>query len=363
MAFYSAKDIPGKNNFMPLGLLFVSVEEEIFCSNQVKFNGQPVGVIVADSINLASYAADFVEIIYEDQGTRYFKDYDIFKLKLNFLEKQSITLPTLKEVLNSTNDESNRIFVNESFGNAEENDKLNLKHKISGHLELGGQYHFHLETQTCIAVPTEDGLDVFSSTQWIEPTQVAIAECLKMPNNYINMTVRRLGGGFGAKLSRSAQIACGAALPAFLLNRPVRFVMSLEQNMTVVGKRYGCISDYEVDVDQNGLIQKFNSKYAQDYGCSSNEGVADLTQMFYNNCYNGKHFKVTKNGVLTDSASNTWMRAPGSLEATAMIENVMEHIARKVDKDPFDVKMTNMEENSKLMQIFPEFVDSVGEII
>ena len=272
-------------------------------------------------------------------------------------------MPTLKDVFNSTSDVSSRTFASETFGNAEENHEPNLKHKISGHLEIGGQYHFHMETQTCIAIPTEDGLDIFSSTQWIVPTQVTIAECLEVPNNYINMTVRRLGGGFGAKLTRSSQIACGAALPAFLLNRPVRFVMSLEQNMTVVGKRYGCISDYEVEVDQNGLIQKFNSKYAQDYGCSSNEGVADLTQIFYNNCYNGKYFKVTKNVVLTDSASNTWMRAPGSTEGIAMIENVMEHIARKLVKDPFDIRMTNMDENGALMKIFPEFVNSVGEFI
>lgn len=264
-------------------------------------------------------------------------------------------------MVSSTVDESNRIFCNETFGNAEESNERNLKHKITGHLELGGQYHFHMETQTCIAVPTEDGLDVFSATQWIEPTQVTIAECLNKPNNFINMTVRRLGGGFGAKLSRSAQIACAAALPAFLLNRPVRCVMSLEQNMTVVGKRYGCISDYEVHVDENGLIQKLKSKYSQDFGCSKNENVADLTQIFYNNCYDGKHFQVTKNSVLTDSASNTWMRAPGSVEAVAMIENIMEHIARKVDRDPFDIKMINMDETYELKKIFPEFVSSVGE--
>lgn len=43
-------------------------EEEIFCSGEVLFHGQPAGIIVAESFTLANYAASFVKILYEKNG-------------------------------------------------------------------------------------------------------------------------------------------------------------------------------------------------------------------------------------------------------------------------------------------------------
>lgn len=44
-----------------------------------------------------------------------------------------------------------------------------------------------------------------------------------------------------------------------------------------------------------------------------------------------------------------------------MIENIMEHIARKVNKDPVDVRMSNIPADSEMKKLLPEFVKSVGE--
>lgn len=143
--------------------------------------------------------------------------------------------------------------------------------KITGRLEVGSQYHYTMEPQTCLAIPIEDGLDVYSATQYIDATQIAIADSLKLPNNLINMSVRRVGGGYGAKISRSIQIACATALAAHLSNRPVRFIMTIEANMAVCGKRYACIGDYDVDFDEHGKIHKLVSSYTEDAGCSPNE--------------------------------------------------------------------------------------------
>ena len=238
---------------------------------------------------------------------------------------------------------------------------LNATHKIDGHFEINGQYHFTMEAQTCVVVPIEDGLDVYSSTQWIDSSQIAIANTLNVPNHYINMNVRRLGGAYGSKISRSAQIACAAALAAYLLNRPIRFVMTIEQNMTVCGKRFACINDYSVEIDDNGLIKKLKNDFAEDFGCSNNESTLDGASEFFKNCYDARPFTVKSMATLTDAPSSTWCRAPGTTEGIAMIENIMEHIAFQVKKDPVDVRLSNIPAISPMKTILPDFLTSVGK--
>lgn len=83
--------------------------------------------------------------------------------------------------------------------------------------------------------------------------------------------MKRLGGAYGAKISRATQIACACALVCYKLNRPVRFIMSIESNMLAIGKRYDTRQEYEIGINDNGQIQYLNSKHWGNSGCSFNE--------------------------------------------------------------------------------------------
>lgn len=253
-----------------------------------------------------------------------------------------------------------RVQVFPDFCKAATRTGFNTKYKLNGKFEIESQFHFSLEPQTCVCVPIEDGMDVYSATQWMDATQIAIAEALSVPNNFVNMQVRRLGGGFGGKISRPALIACATAVAAHLLNRPVRFVMTIEANMNIIGKRYPCINNYDVEVDGDGKIQKLVNDYVEDYGSCFNE-PAYLTTGFFSNCYDSETFEVIAKKAKTDTASNTWCRGPGTLEGIAMIENIMEHIAFKVKKDPVEVRLNNVPEGSEMKKFLPDFAKSVGE--
>lgn len=85
------------------------------------------------------------------------------------------------------------------------------------------------------------------------------------------------------------------------------------------------------------------------------------TSSFIKNCYQTEGWNVSTQSAITNSASNTWMRAPGTTEAIAMTEHVMEHIARVVGKDPVDVKIENLTEDSIFKTMMPEFITSVGK--
>ncbi|XP_055604383.1 uncharacterized protein LOC129752632 [Uranotaenia lowii] len=338
-AFYGAKDIPGKNDFMPTELDNPETEE-IFCSGFVLYHGQPIGVIVADTFDLAQKASKLVRITYSESDGK-------------------PILPTLKSVLAAN--ATDRIVdlpydqLGDEYGKVEEQPFK----KIQGRFELPLQFHFSMECQTCICVPKEDGMDVYSSTQWVDFCQVAIAQALNIPENSMNFYVRRLGGGFGSKISRSSQIACACAIAAHFSQRPVRLILSLESNMEAIGKRDACTSNYEIEVDQNGKVIKLLNNFVEDYGCSLNEPVAGIVTMFYKNCYDASRWKLVGKAAVTDSASNTFCRAPGTNEAISMAENLMEHIAHALGKDPLEVRLQNMSPDCKMRTLLPEFVKDI----
>ena len=240
---------------------------------------------------------------------------------------------------------------------------VNATQNLKGHFSINGQYHFTMETQTTICVPGEqDTMDVYSSTQSMDLVQIAIAQMLNVPESSINMQVRRIGGGFGGKLSRSSLIACAAALACFWSQVPIRFVMTIESNMETIGGRYPLTSSYDIDIDDNGKIQKLTNNYVEDYGCSKNEPVAFMTTPHFNNCYNTDTWTVNASSALTDSASNVFCRSPGSLEGIAMIENIMEHIAMVTGKDSMAVRFQNMSSDNPIVQICNDFKKDLGKL-
>ncbi|KAH8338948.1 hypothetical protein KR074_005906, partial [Drosophila pseudoananassae] len=341
IAFYSAKDIPGKNTFSDPSFGFQV--EEIFCSGLVRFCEQPCGVIVALSADQAQRAAKLVEISYSNPSPQ-------FRL-----------LPSLKDVFASPTLESSRISLVAMSSVKELHFSGQPDMEVRGIFEMGLQYQFPMEPQTTVAVPFEDGLKVFSSTQWMDHTQSVIAHCLQLKANNVQLQVRRLGGAYGSKISRGNQVACAASLAAYKLNRPARFVQSMESMMDCNGKRWACRSDYQCHVKNNGKIVGLSHDYFEDAGWCPNDSPVNLQSKFTaSNCYDftERNFKLSGHEVLTDAPSSSWCRAPGSVEGIAMIENIIEHVAFEVQKDPAEVRLANISSGNKMSELLPEFLQS-----
>lgn len=337
LAFYSTKDIPGKNSFIVKGTLGAADDEEIFVEKTVKYYHQPLGVIAAESSSIASNAATKVRIMY----TR--TDHKV--------------VTTLGEVLADKTRHHNRI---QNLHNSGEYLTATDGKEINGIFDMGTQYHFTMEPQTTVCVPNEDGIKVYSATQWMDLAQIVIARMLKMQQNMIQVIVRRLGGGYGAKISRGQQAACACALVAFHLNRPARFIQTIESMMNSLGKRYSNNSNYKVKVNGKGKILTLQNIFYEDCGWSLNENPINFhSTLMARNCYQQTDsWKLEGNAVTTDAPSNTWCRAPGSNEGVAMMENIIDHIAVETDQDPIDVRLINIDSNSKMKELLPVFVKS-----
>ena len=318
VSFVTHQDIPGINNIT----FNKNFAEPLFVSRHVNYAGQAVGVIVATSSDIAHRAARLVRITYNNMKP----------LVLNIKDALEVEGRQSSAPVGEPDIEGD---VEEEFAAAGER-------TVSGEFEIGSQYHFHLETQTCVVRPEEDGLTVSSSTQYVDMVQRMVAAHLDMKESDINMTVRRLGGAFGGKISQANIPATACAVAANKLNRPVRLRMDLRTNMELLGKRLPYLVRYKASVDQAGKMTGVKMKIYCDSGYSYNESTADTAASFARNVYISKAWRISPIAVLTDKASNTYVRAPGSTQGHAIMENIVEHLAHSLEMDPLEFRMINM---------------------
>lgn len=86
---------------------------------------------------------------------------------------------------------------------------------LEGEARTGGQEHFYLETNATLAIPKEDELEIFCSTQHPAEIQKLISHVLNIHSHKIVVKAKRLGGGFGGKESRSLLLALPVAFAAY----------------------------------------------------------------------------------------------------------------------------------------------------
>ncbi|XP_073945874.1 uncharacterized protein [Choristoneura fumiferana] len=316
IAFYSAKDIPGDNSFTPVGGFAFLADEELFCNAQVKYNGQVVGIIAAETRHLAEIAAKLVHVKYKN------------------VRKPVIDIKEAKKDPNRTK------IAKEINGGSKGKDLFKI---IKGQQTIYSQYHLCMETLVCVTKPTEEGMEVHSATQYMDGVQVMISRALKIPQHKIDVYTRRVGGSYGEKISRGIQVAVACALVTQKLDRPCRILLPLTTHMKAVGKRLPCCTDYEAAVDISGKVQYCIEKQYMDNGYVVDEPLFLATLDVYNNCYDKLRWSYRVYSVTTDTASNTWCRSPGSLEAIAAVEFIMERIAYELSLDPLEVRLRNLD--------------------
>lgn len=340
VAFYGAKDIIGMNNCChPVMQQLES--QELFSSGRIIYHGQPIGMIIAATLDIAQAAATQVVVTYRrDINTRpivSIKD----AVEESFFSQQKHVGRDIVSPLNATSN------------------GLDTSYTFSGQFEVGAQYHFTMEPQTTICVPNGDGIDVYCSTQWLNFVKVIIAQVLNIPENLISIKIKNVGGGYGGKLYNSVFAAAACALACRLQRRPVRFVLSLETCMVALGKRLPGLTEYKVDVNAAGKIQKLNQEIWLDFGAVVTNPLDQSVTTSVKNCYNFEFWSVKGKCMKTDTPSNTWCRSPGHLVGVAMIENIMEHISRVVKCDPLDIRLENISEDCPMRKILQDFAKKV----
>lgn len=315
VAVITVEDVPGHTDIGP-----VFPGDPVLAQGKVEFMGQPIFAVAATSYDLARKAVQLAKIEYQPLDA-------VLTVK-DALAKQNFVRPPFTMQRGDSNTAIEK-----------------AEHQLIGEISVGGQEHMYLEGQVSTAVPTEDGgMDIYTSSQHPSEVQKLVAEVLAIPLNKVTVDMRRMGGGFGGKETQAAPWACIAALLANKTKQAVKCKLGRMDDMIMTGKRHPFENKYKVGFDNNGQIKGINIEVNGNCGYSPDlsDAIVDRAMFHSDNAYYLDQATVTGNRCKLNTVSHTAYRGFGGPQGMMTIEMVMDDIARKLGKDPLDIRKINL---------------------
>jgi len=319
MAVVTSSDIAGRNDVGP-----VYDGDPIF-PRKAEYYGQPLFAVAAKTTEQARKA--------------------VLKAKITYKTLKPIT--TIKEALKKKSYVLKEKIIKKGDATKAIENSVN---RLNGSFTTGSQEHFALEGQTAFVIPQEDNdYKVFSSTQHPSETQQVIAKMLNQKSNTITVETRRIGGGFGGKETQSFIFAAICTLLAKKTKHPVKLRMDRDDDIIITGKRHDFYSEYQVGFDELGIIKGLKIKLASRCGISPDlsEAINERALLHIDNAYFLENLLVENYLCKTNTASNTAFRGFGGNQGMMAIENIIDHIANSLKRDPAEIRRRNFYQKKK----------------
>jgi len=328
-------------------------DDPLFSDGVVTSVGAPIAMVVADSIATAYKAVSYIEkacIAYEDLPAI---------ISIEEAVKHSTEMPMIRKAANKDEDIQQRIPTITRDGSNKEwlkNPKKPMPGTdvVSGKFTTSSQAHFYMETMCALAVPEAyDQMTVYCSTQNPNGTQGTIAKALGVSHNQITVVIEQIGGGFGGKQHRANIVGAQAAVAAYKLRLPIRLHYDRSTDMQAVGKRHPYSGEYHVAYTDDGTIKGMRIDLISDagdtYDCTF--AVMDSSLLNIDQAYYVETLQANGKAYRTNKASNTALRTFGVVQAWAIVENAIEHVAFQLTQKlgrkvyPEEIRYQNMYRN------------------
>ncbi|KAF4449494.1 putative xanthine dehydrogenase [Fusarium austroafricanum] len=319
----------------------VVLDEVIFADGTSNYFGQVIGMIYAETALQARAAADAVTVAYK-------------RLPAIFTIEEAIKAKSFFK-------HGKELRKGDALGGSLDDAFNKCDHVLEGVTRMGGQEHFYLETNAGLAIPhMEDGsMEVYISTQNLMENQVFTAQVLGVPMNRVNMRVRRMGGAYGGKESRTTALSMYLALAAQKASRPVRMMLNRDEDITFSGQRHPFQSHWKVGFDKDGKIQVLDIDIYNNAGWSldMSGAVMDRACTHVDNCYHIPHAWIRGHVCKTNTVSNTAFRGFGGPQGMYITETIMFKIAESLNMDVDDLRMRNLYEVGQRTPFLQEITD------
>lgn len=321
-AVLTHQDVPGSKHH---GLIYN--DWPVLCYNKVRYQGDAVALVAADTREIAQRALELIEVEYEE-------------------------LPVVDNPVDALKPET--IIVNDGTGHG---NLLKHIHVEKGDIEKGfadadliveNEYHspFYeqafLEPECAIGRIDENGrIEVTVGSQIPYEDRRQIAAALNVEERDVRVRGALIGGGFGGKEDIAAQIH--VALLAKATGQPVKMLYSRHESLIFHPKRHATLIRLKTGAKKDGTIVASHATIYGDSGAYASLGDKVMTRAATHAAgpYNIENVKIDCYAMYTNNPPAGAFRGFGVTQSAFAVESNMDEIAHKLNLDPFELRRKN----------------------
>ena len=287
---------------------------------QVFYNGEPIALVVASTLDQARYAASLLKIQYNQTPAQ-----------LNFLGRLKEARPPKR---------GGKAAANQSRGDLAPA-LAQATVTVDETYITPIQNHNPMEPHATIAWWEGEKLTVYDTTQYITGDKMSIAKALNLPLDNVHVLCPFVGGGFGSKGSMWSHVPL-AAMAAKITQKPVKLALGRPQMFGPVGARPSTVNHIVLSASADGKLQAIqhdeidHASVMEDF----TEHATNPSRILYQSAAN----RTSLSMVDMNLGIATFMRAPGESPGTAVLEIAMDELAEKLKIDPVQLRLINYAE-------------------
>lgn len=321
VAVFTAKDVPHN----AYGL--VESDQPALCHDVVRYMGDRVALVAAETSRAAEEAAELVEVEYED-------------------------LPIISEPRAAMAPDSP--LVHQSHGTnvvghvpIRKGDTVQAFREadivLQGEFSTAWQEHAYLQPEAGIAYIDKAGkLVVETAGQWLHEDRRQVASVLQLPEDDVIIRYAAIGGAFGGREDLSIQHLL--ALATWKLKRPTAMVWNREESMMAHHKRHPMQINCRWGAMRDGRIVAMQAEIVADGGAYASTSIEVLKNavLFANGCYEIPNITVDGYAIYTNNIPAGALRGFGAPQAQFAAECMVTRLAQALDIDPVDIRRRNI---------------------
>lgn len=284
----------------------------VFHTDKIYFKGQPIALVIAETLEDATFAASLVEAEYQKESFNV--DFD--------KARESVALkPEGKE-----------------RGNFEA--WQNLPFIIDEQYTIKADVHNPMEMHATIAQwISNDSLRLYDKNQGVNNVQNTFSKLFELPKDKIEVYSEFVGGGFGSGL-RVWPHVLAAVMGAKQVGRPVKLMLSRSQMFAATGYRPASWQRIKLGADPSGNLLGIlhQAKNGTSVYENFNDGITRVTRLIYKL----PNLKTESASVPLHLSTPTWMRGPGDCTGVFALESAVDELSYELKIDPVELRLKNI---------------------